>query len=57
MTLGAARAEIGRSTCTVGRVRRGRSIKRRVGKVIGQQPKAGARRRIGTRISMVVGRR
>jgi beta-lactam-binding protein with PASTA domain len=56
LRLAVAQARIGRTNCSVGRVRRGRSIKRRIGKVIGQAPKAGARRRIGTRINMVVGR-
>ena len=31
------------------------SIKRRIGKVIGQAPKAGARRPVGTSVSLVVG--
>jgi beta-lactam-binding protein with PASTA domain len=38
-------------------VRRGRSIKRRRGKVIGQAPKAGALRPIGATISLVIGRK
>jgi beta-lactam-binding protein with PASTA domain len=38
-------------------VRRGRSIKRRIGKVIGQVPKAGARRPAGTHVHVVIGRK
>jgi beta-lactam-binding protein with PASTA domain len=51
-----ARAQIEEATCSVGKVRTARSIKRRFGKVLGQAPKAGARRPSGTRVSMVIGR-
>jgi plastocyanin len=53
--LSAARTVIRRSRCSVGRVRRARS--RRVGRVISQSPRAGARRLRGTRVNLVVGRR
>ncbi|HMI99542.1 MAG TPA: PASTA domain-containing protein, partial [Gaiellaceae bacterium] len=57
MTLETARTRIEGARCSVGRVRRGRSIKRRIGKVIGQAPRAGALRRIGAPVSIAVGRR
>jgi dipeptidyl aminopeptidase/acylaminoacyl peptidase len=53
--LPAARAQIGRAHCRVGRVRRARS--RRVGRVIAQSPGPGAKRPAGTRVNLVVGRR
>jgi len=55
--LATARVLVGRTNCSFGRVRLGRSIKRRIGKVIGQVPKAGAQRPGGTRVNVVVGRR
>jgi beta-lactam-binding protein with PASTA domain len=35
----------------------GRSTKKRIGKVLGQVPKAGARRPAGTKVNLVVGRK
>jgi Tol biopolymer transport system component len=55
LRLAVARARIGRANCLVGRVRRARS--RRVGKVLAQNPKAGAVRPRGTKVKLTVGRR
>ena len=55
--LAVARKRIGRANCVVGRVRRARSAAKRAGKVIGQNPKAGAVRARGTKVNLVVGRR
>jgi PASTA domain/Divergent InlB B-repeat domain len=55
LRLAKARTRIRRAHCSVGRVRRARS--RRVGRVISQSPRAGARRPRGTRVKLVVGRR
>jgi beta-lactam-binding protein with PASTA domain len=38
-------------------VRRARAAKTRVGKVLSQSPKAGAVRKRGTKVNLVVGRR
>ena len=40
-----------------GSVRRARSAKTRVGKVLFQSPKAGSVRKRGTKVNLVVGRR
>jgi beta-lactam-binding protein with PASTA domain len=50
-----AKTRIRSRHCSVGRVRRARS--RRIGKVIGQSPRAGAVRRRGTKVNLVIGRR
>jgi hypothetical protein len=55
MRLARAKNRIRRASCSVGRVRRARSP--RVGKVIGQSPRAGSVRRGGYRVSLRVGRR
>ena len=55
MRLARARTRIRGAHCSVGRVRRARS--RRVGRVIVQQPRRGARRSRGARVNLVVGRR
>jgi Tol biopolymer transport system component len=55
LRLAKARTRITRAHCRVGRIRRARS--RRAGRVLSQNPRAGARRPAGTRISLVVGRR
>ena len=57
MRLAVARQKIGRANCNTGRVRRARSAKTRVGKVLSQSPKAGAVRTRGTKVNLVVGRR
>jgi Tol biopolymer transport system component len=57
MRLAVARKKIGRANCNTGRVRRARSAKTRVGKVLSQSPKAGAVRKRGTKVNLVVGRR
>ena len=57
MRLAVARKRIGRANCLVGGVRRARSAKRRVGKVIAQSPKAGSVRPRGTKVNLVVGKR
>ena len=55
LRLAAAKTRIRRANCSVGRVRRGRS--RRVGRVLRQSPRAGAVRRRGFKVTLVVGRR
>jgi beta-lactam-binding protein with PASTA domain len=55
MTLVRARRAIRRANCSTGRVRRARS--RRIGRVIAQSPRAGAVKRRGTKVNLVVGRR
>jgi large repetitive protein len=55
MRLPLAKSRIRHARCSVGRVRRARSA--RVGKVIGQSPRAGSVRRSGYRVSLRVGRR
>jgi beta-lactam-binding protein with PASTA domain len=50
-----ARLKIRRAYCAVGRIRRERS--RQVGRVIGQRPRAGARRARGFPVDLVIGRR
>ena len=55
LRLGTARKRIRRAHCRVGRVRRAYS--RRVGRVLAQSPRAGARRPAGTRVNLLVGRR
>jgi Tol biopolymer transport system component len=57
MRLAVARKRIGRANCLVGRVRRARAAKTRVGKVIVQSPKAGSVRPRGTKVNLVVGKR
>jgi beta-lactam-binding protein with PASTA domain len=55
LKLGKAKARIRAKHCSVGRVLRSRS--RRIGRVIGQSPRAGAIRRRGFPVKLVVGRR
>ena len=57
MRLAVARKKIGTANCLVGRVRRARAAKTRVGKVLSQSPKAGSVRQRGTKVNLVVGRR
>jgi beta-lactam-binding protein with PASTA domain len=55
LRLARAKTKILRARCRVGRVRHARS--RLVGRVIGQFPKAGARKTRNFRVRLVVGRR
>jgi beta-lactam-binding protein with PASTA domain len=55
LTLGRARTKIRRAKCSVGRIRRASS--RRVGRVIGQNPRPGVIKRRGFPVNLVVGRR
>jgi beta-lactam-binding protein with PASTA domain len=55
LRLGQARQRIRRAHCSVGRISRVRS--RRVGRVLRQSPRAGAVRRRGFPVRLVVGRR
>ncbi len=55
LRLATAKRRIRRGHCRVGRVRRARS--RRVNRVLAQSPRPGVRRRLGTRVSLLVGRR
>jgi beta-lactam-binding protein with PASTA domain len=55
LRLAAAKARIRARHCSVGRIRRARS--RRPGRVIAQNPKAGAVKRRGFPVKLVVGRR
>jgi Tol biopolymer transport system component len=57
MRLAVARKRVGRANCLVGRLRRARAAKTRVGKVIAQRPKAGSVRPRATKVNLVVGRR
>jgi Tol biopolymer transport system component len=57
LRLAVARKKIGTANCLVGLVRRARAAKTRVGKVLSQSPKAGAVRKRGTKVNLVVGRR
>jgi Tol biopolymer transport system component len=57
MRLAVARKKIATANCLVGLVRRARAAKTRVGKVLSQSPKAGAVRKRGTKVNLVVGRR
>ncbi len=57
MTLARARTRIRSRRCSVGRVRRARSTRSRVGRVLKQAPRAGLNRPRGTRVNLVVGRR
>ena len=50
-----AKAKIRAKHCSVGRIRRAHS--RRVGRVIGQSPRAGAVKRVNFPVNLVVGRR
>jgi beta-lactam-binding protein with PASTA domain len=52
-----AKLAIRHGNCNVGRVRYARAIRRNIGRVIGQVPRGGAQRRIGTRVNLVMGRR
>jgi hypothetical protein len=53
--LAAARRAVRRSHCSVGRVRYARSRRAR-GRVVSQSPRAGARKPVGTKVSIVVSR-
>ena len=55
LRLAPARTKIRRAHCSVGRVRRAKSS--RAGRVLRQTPKPGARRKLGARVDLVVGRR
>ena len=55
MRLATARTRIRRAHCSPGRVRHVRS--KRVGRVLGQNPRAGSRRARGARVSLLVGRK
>jgi Tol biopolymer transport system component len=57
MRLAVARSRIGRANCRVGSVRRIRAKPKKAGKVLGQNPKAGAVRTRGSKVKLVVGRR
>jgi minor extracellular serine protease Vpr len=56
MTLPRARRAITRNRCRVGRISRAYSRALAKGRVMGQSPRAGARRRVGTRVALVVSR-
>jgi hypothetical protein len=56
MRLSVARKRVARANCLVGRVRRARAAKTRVGKVIAQSPKARSVRPRATKVNLVVGR-
>jgi beta-lactam-binding protein with PASTA domain len=55
LTLGKAKAKIKKAHCKVGTIKRARSNK--VGRVIGQTPKAGKIKPNGFKVKLVVGRR
>jgi beta-lactam-binding protein with PASTA domain len=55
LSLRRAKAKIRQANCSVGRIRRAHS--RRVGRVIGQSPRAGKVKPAGFPVKLVVGRR
>ena len=55
LTLAKAKAKIRKAHCSVGKIRRARSS--RVGRVIGQSPRAGVKKPNGFKVKLVVGRR
>jgi Tol biopolymer transport system component len=57
MRVAVARRRIAKANCNTGRVRRARSAKTRVGKVLSQSPKAGSVRPRATKVNLVVGKR
>ena len=57
LLLATARRRIVKANCRVGRVRRARSRRALVGRVLAQSPRAGSRRPKGTKVNLVVGRR
>jgi len=57
LKLGAAKRKVRARHCSVGRVRRARSRLALRGRVIRQSPRAGAVRRRGFPVKLVVGRR
>jgi len=57
LRLAVARKRIGQANCNTGRVRRARSAKTRVGKVLAQSPKAGVVRKRGAKVNLLVGKR
>jgi Subtilase family/PASTA domain len=57
MKLGTAKQRIRARKCSVGRVRRARSKRSLRGKVVGQSPRAGADRRRGFPVNLLVGRK
>ena len=57
MKLRKARVRIVQSNCSVGRIRRARSKRRLVGRVIAQAPRPSAVRRPNFPVKLVVGRR
>jgi beta-lactam-binding protein with PASTA domain len=56
LTLKKARARIVRAHCTVGKVRRKASAKRKQGKVLAQKPRPGRRLAPGAKVSLTVGK-
>ena len=55
LRLAVAKTRIGKAGCSVGQTRRARS--KRIGRVIGQSPRAGVRRPRGAGVNLVIGRR
>jgi PASTA domain len=53
-TLRAARTAITRGRCRVGRIQRTFSNRVRAGRIVGQNPRAGARRAVGARVNLVL---
>jgi beta-lactam-binding protein with PASTA domain len=57
LRLRAARARIRARRCRVGTIRYVRTRRRLIGRVVGQNPRGGAVRRVGFRVNLRVGRR
>jgi beta-lactam-binding protein with PASTA domain len=57
LTLGAARTRIRARRCRVGTVQRIRTNRRKIGRVVGQTPRAGVIRPVNFRVNLRVGRR
>jgi beta-lactam-binding protein with PASTA domain len=56
LQLGKAKQRIRDRNCTVGKVRRVRSLRSLRGRVVGQKPRGGAERRQGFPVNLLVGR-
>lgn len=55
-TLAAAKAEVRRANCSVGKITRKKSARRHRGHVLSESPRAGSRVTAGTKIALTVGK-
>jgi hypothetical protein len=56
LSLKKAATSIARARCSVGKVTKTRAGKKKRGRVVGQRPKAGTKLRVGTKVSLTVGK-